>query len=287
MAYNILVFRRLVALLLFVCVQSGEFDLGEDSSSEADSSAGPDEAIWNVMNELEDASPLCYSQGDPTLVAATLLWNLTEVKVPPGTEFLYKDCMPHYRADRTYKRLLDRGLENQVSRDGYVCAKGPQWSHPHICRDGKICVPKSIVSQVIQAVHACAHLGQAKTLELVLRRFHADMPYAQLRETVNKALSDCVVCAQVKARRGPHPDSCRPFPVPSFPFSSVAIDFVDLPVVRNQSTKTEILSKYALVVVCWLTGYVMAVPCCKEGLTSRKAAELFLHRCGFLMGIPG
>ena len=135
------------------------------------------------------------------------------------------------------------------------------------------------MSQVIQAVHACAHPGQAKTLELFLCRFHADMPYARPRETVNKALSDCVFCAQAKARRGPHPDSCKPCPVPSFPFSSVAVDFVDLPEVHNQSAKTEMLANYVMVIVCRLTGYVMAIPCCKGGLTSRKAAELFLHRC--------
>ena len=112
------------------------------------------------------------------------------------------------------------------------------------------------------------------------------MPYARLWETMNKALSDCVVCAQAKARRNPHPDSCKPFPVPSFPFSSVAIDFVYLPEVRNQSTKTEILTNYAMVIFRRLTGYVMAIPCCKEGLAIRKAAEVFLHRCGFFMGLP-
>ena len=66
--------------------------------------------------------------------------------------------------------------------DGYLCAKGPQWSHPDIRWDGKGCVPQSIVSQVIQAVHACARPAQAKTLELFVRRFHADMPYAWLRK---------------------------------------------------------------------------------------------------------
>ena len=128
--------------------------------------------------------------------------------------------------DRTYKRRLDRGLENQVSMDEYLCAKEPQGSHPNIRQDSKFCVPQSIGYQVIRAVHACAHPGQAKTLELFLRRFGAHMPYVRLQETVNKALSDCVVCAQVNARRSPHPDSCTPFPVPSFSFSSVAIDFV-------------------------------------------------------------
>ena len=260
--------------------------LKQDSSCEAESSVGPDEAIWNVLNETDDASPLCCSEGDPTLVAASLFWNLTEVQVPPETKILYEDWMPHYRADGAHKLLLDRGPKNQVSMDEYLCTKGPQWSYPHICRDGKICVPKSIVFPVIRAVHACAHPGQAKTVELFLRRFDTDMPYARLWETVNKALSDCVVCAQAKTRHGRHPDSCKPFPVPSVPFSSVAITFVDLPEVPNQSTKTEIFANYAMVIVCRLTGYVIAIPCCKGRLTSRKAAELFLHRCGFFMGLP-
>ena len=112
------------------------------------------------------------------------------------------------------------------------------------------------------------------------------MPYAGLWGAVNKALSDCVICAQAKARRGPHPDSCKPFPVPPVPLSSVAIDVMDLPEIRNQSTKTESLANYAMVIVCRLTGYVKAIPCCKKGLTSCKAAELFLHRCGFFMGLP-
>ena len=65
----------------------------------------------------------------------------------------------------------------------------------------------------------------------------------------------------------------------------MAIDFVDLPEVRNQSTKTKILANYPMVIVCRLTGYVMSIPCCEEGLTSRKAAELFLYRCGFFMDL--
>ena len=49
--------------------------------------------------------------------------------------------------------------------------------------------------------------------------------------------------------------------------------FVDLPEVHNQSIKTEILANFGMVTVCRLTGYVMAIPCCKEGLTSSKAAH--------------
>ena len=89
-----------------------------------------------------------------------------------------------------------------------------------------------------------------------------------------------------KARRGPHPDSCKLFLVPWFPFSSMAIDFLDLPEVRSQSTKTKICANYAMVIISRLTGYVKAIPCCKAWLTSCKAAELFLHRCGIFMSLP-
>ena len=48
----------------------------------------------------------------------------------------------------------------------------------------------------------------------------------------------------------------------------------------------QVMMEYAMVIVCRMTGYVMAIPCRKEGLDNRKAAELFLQICGFFMGLP-
>ena len=53
-------------------------------------------------------------------------------------------------------------------------------------------------------------------------RFYVTVPDKRLREMVNKSTDDCVVCVQEKARRRPHPDSCRPFNIFFFPFSSIA-----------------------------------------------------------------
>ena len=39
-------------------------------------------------------------------------------------------------------------------------------------------------------------------------------------------------------------------------------------------------------IVCRLTGYILAIPCREEGLTSHKAAALFLHYCAFFTGMP-
>ena len=46
------------------------------------------------------------------------------------------------------------------------------------------------------------------------------------------------------------------------------------------------IPNYAMVIVCRLTGYILAIPCRQEGLTSHKAAALFLHYCAFFTGMP-
>ena len=44
------------------CLHQVSMSLEEDSWSEAASSVGPAEAFWNVLDETDDASPLCYSE---------------------------------------------------------------------------------------------------------------------------------------------------------------------------------------------------------------------------------
>ena len=53
------------------CFSQVSMSLHEDSASEAESSVGPDEAIWNVLDKTDDESPLCYSEGDLAWVATS------------------------------------------------------------------------------------------------------------------------------------------------------------------------------------------------------------------------
>ena len=43
---------------------------------------------------------------------------------------------------------------------------------------------------------------------------------------------------------------------------------------------------HAIVIVCRLTGYILAIPVLKAGFDAEQAAALFLHRCVFFMGLP-
>ena len=140
-------------------------------------------------------------------------------------------------------------------------------------------------NQVIAVLHHFAYPGIPKMLEPLERQFHMrGLADDDLQGRIKEVVDACEVCAQSKARRGPHPDSCEPFPVPSYPFASLAMDFVSLPEVKHPETGVKV--DYAMVVVCRLTGYILAIPCKQEGLMSHKAAALFLHYCAFFYRVP-
>ena len=123
-------------------------------------------------------------------------------------------------------------------------------------------------SKEIGAVHYFAHPCTPKALQLFKRQFHpCNLSDDDLLDRVKEVADSCVVCAQSKARWGPHLNSCQPFPVPSYLFASVAMDFVSLPEVKNPGTGVKV--DYAIVVVCCSTGYILAIPCRQERLTSQ------------------
>ena len=70
-----------------------------------------------------------------------------------------------------------------------------------------------------------------------------------------------------------------PFPIPYDVFSSLSIDFVDLPLTGHNTVKYE----YCMAVVCRLSGFVLAIPTTKSGLDNCKAAELLLDRVVVVM----
>ena len=68
------------------------------------------------------------------------------------------------------------------------------------------------------------------------------------------------------------------FPIPGDIFQSLCIDFLELPPSDGKN--------YIMVVVCRLSGYIVAIPCSKDGLTSEETAKLFLEHCVHFMGLP-
>ena len=87
----------------------------------------------------------------------------------------------------------------------------------------------------------------------------------------------------MKARKGVQPQSCHSYPIPEYPFASVAMDFCDM---GSHSVESGgVTYDNLFVVVCRLTGYVMAVPCSKT-ITAPQLAELYLDRVVGVMRHP-
>ena len=79
--------------------------------------------------------------------------------------------------------------------EGLVCRR---WEHELTGQEiyHQICLPESIVSQVLRALHndpSSGHLGVSKTLEKVRRRFY----WHSMREDVEMHVRKCAPCAEV------------------------------------------------------------------------------------------
>ena len=88
------------------------------------------------------------------------------------------------------------------------------------------------------------------------------------------------MCQAVKGRKGLQPEVNHPYPIPETPFSSICIDFLELPDCVSQGKPINTV----MIVVCRLTGYILAVPC-DRSLTATQLAHLFLERLVGFMGL--
>jgi hypothetical protein len=73
------------------------------------------------------------------------------------------------------------------------------------------------------------------------------------------------------------------FPIPDDIFHSLCMDFLQLEPCKGFDGKDY---DYILVIVCRLSGYIIAIPCQKAGLTAPRLAEIFLDRVVGIFGIP-
>ena len=133
-------------------------------------------------------------------------------------------------------------------------------------------MPRCLVQTVVAAMHAYSHRGQRKLDVLCRRRFLFPFSPKKLNADV---IAQCLVCQSCKAPNRCSADTLRHFFIPSTTFSSLGMDFVELDSVKVDGENFD----SALIVVCRLSGYIIAIPTRKKGL---DAAELALSG-----GAPG
>ena len=209
------------------------------------------------------------------------LVQLRNLTLPPEINVLFSDWTAEYQADPYWSGVYAALRQNDPAVRPPAALESFGLYKRRIGFRGKYAVPASLIQQVILACHSYVHSGFEKTLLMVDRKFcFHGLTKADLEERVKQICDCCAVCQQTKPRTGKQTGSVDHFPIPSDFFSSVSIDFVDLPLTEHNTVKYD----YCMVVVCRLSGYVMAIPTTKNGLDSRKVAELLLERVVFFMG---
>ena len=229
-------------------------------------------AVASGGNSLQDLS--WHMPGAVNLAVNSAQTN----KIPPAVKTLNEDWSDHYMVDPFFSPHwpeIKRERFWTIGDTDYVLHEGK------IRADGRICVPLDLVGPVIKAVHAYAHPGVNKTKEMFDRKYTTHLKSKDLKAKIAAEVNSCQVCQAVKGRKGLQPKVNHPYPIPEYPFSSICIDFLELPDCVSQGKRYN----NVMIVVCRLTGYILAVAC-DNSLTATQLAHLFLERVVGFMGLP-
>ena len=151
--------------------------------------------------------------------------------VPPDVSVLFADWEPEYRQDPELQGILASLQEDDPHlRAPGCCIYRPSPGKLRIRRDGKHVVPRNLITKVIAACHTYIHGRLDKTYHICHRKFSfSGLTDRQLWLEVKSFCDSCEVCQRTKPRTGMQPGELGFYPVSDEIFSSLAIDFVDLP----------------------------------------------------------
>ena len=148
--------------------------------------------------------------------------------------------------------------------------------------EGRTCVPETKVDEVLREYHEfMGHAGIQKVVHEVSRRYTFPVG-VRLHEAMRAVKRRCDTC---QACEPPNWDTKLPIaytPVPDTIMTSVALDVFALPATEWQGQPYDSL----LVCVDRLSGWVIARPCTKVGLTAERAAHMILDNGWESFGIP-
>ena len=147
---------------------------------------------------------------------------------------------------------------------------------------GKLCVPELLVHRVLWEFHiASGHIGIKRMTNEVNYRFL--FPSAQNIPTLIKQIrQSCTICQAADPPQHPKLGIQQHFPVPERCMHSVCLDIFSMPHTIWESQPFDCI----LLCVDRLSGWIVAAPTLKDGLTAEKAAHLILEKGWEPFGIP-
>ena len=147
---------------------------------------------------------------------------------------------------------------------------------------GKLCVPEGLASRTLWEFHVSSgHLGVSRMVSEVSHRFV--LPDSiRLMGIVEGMRKGCVTCQATAIPHQPRHGPIEPFPIPERLMHSVCLDIFSMPPVSWENAEYDAL----LLCVDRLSGWIVACPTLKMGLTAERAAHLILDKGWEPFGVP-
>ncbi|KAG1926482.1 retrotransposable element [Pimephales promelas] len=154
---------------------------------------------------------ISYRPGSKNLKPDALSRQFTSPEVVPNKEEILPKGVVVGAAVWGIERLVKRSLAHAIT--------------PRLCPRGLLFVPPSARLAVLQWGHSSklfAHPGVRGTIAAIRQRFW----WPSRERDVRRFVASCTVCAQTKSGNSPPAGLLRPLPLPSRPWSHIALDFI-------------------------------------------------------------
>lgn len=181
-----------------------------------------------------------------------------------------------YKEDPTFRKILEQPTQHRAftMRDGLIYSKN-RLDEEVLCIPRALHQRRAITELVIDRAHtALGHLGPQRTSEYVRRWFW----WPALRKDIDKFCTTCGVCNTTKISTQMPYGLLHSMPIPSAPWSSLAMDFFGPFPASNGYD-------YIWVVVCRLTSMVHLIPI-RTTDSASDLALIYFREVVRLHGLP-
>ena len=189
-----------------------------------------------------------------------------EKQVTGASNIFWEDWTDYYlacsQASESYKRTK--------AGETTGCRLDPDG---RLVRGSRVVVPEVIAQQVIQYWHeqVAGHAGIRGMVQDLEHRY--EIP--RLSKLVTALCQGCPVCQACNHLTDKKRGFMQPYPVPGRVMSSIAIDIKEF---QTKATQDSTQFDSAIVIADRHSGFTLAVPCTKAGLTGEKMGRLLMEK---------
>ncbi|QRV83408.1 Retrovirus-related Pol polyprotein from transposon [Ceratobasidium sp. AG-Ba] len=230
----------------------------------------PTVEVFRVDLELDNA----FNQEYDTATSYNLITSIAKSEIDRIKDAYISD--PHFK--KVLPWVSEKSPINKSHFPQYVLKENGLIYYIGGKEGPRLCIPKSIVPEIIQEAHELAsegaHAGYARTYNRLCATYY----WPNMADTVEKFTATCDVCQKTKPRRHGKIGYLQPIPIPEQPFEVVSLDFImDLPESNGYNA--------VLVLVDKLTRYAHFIPCTTR-INEIETAELFRDHIWAQYGLP-